>query len=671
MCGIVGVLNRNAPRPIELDLIARMIGMVRHRGPEQNGLYRDPWCALGHSRLNIIDLAGGGQPIHNEDQTLWISYNGEVFNYLELRRELEARGHRFYTQTDTEVILHLYEERGAGCLEALNGQFALAIWDAPRQELLLARDRLGICPLHYANFDGRLVFASEIKAILAYPGFPRQLDAAALNQTFTFWTTLPGRSAFKGVHELPAGHFLRVSRGECRLERYWAIPTATPEEQLDWPEEAICERIIELLTDAVRIRLRADVPVGCYLSGGLDSSLLAATIVRNFNGGVRTFGIRFREPRFDEGEHQERMAAHLGVAHQVLWAEREAIGENLPAALWHIEKPLLRTAPVPLYLLSREVRRSGYKVVLTGEGADEIFGGYNIFREAKVRRFWSRQPGSALRPLLIGRLYPYIFTDARLRPMLTAFFGQGLTDVESPFYSHAIRWGNTSRIRNFFRPEIREAHDLAGDMAALRQSLPEGFAGLDTLTRAQYLEMTLFMSNYLLSSQGDRVAMANAVELRVPFLDHRLVEFASRIPSRLKIRGLREKHILREAARGLVTDSIARRDKQPYRAPIRDALLGGRSWERLGDYVSPEALREAGLFDPQRASRLIQKMRGAGEPGEVDNMALIGIISTQILHHEFVSDFGTRQAEPVKLDYVRNGRSWWDKKDAKVERVAP
>lgn len=656
MCGIVGLLNRSEPRPASVELMGRMIGMVRHRGPEQSGLYRDAWCALGHARLNIIDLSGGGQPIHNEDRTLWIVYNGEVFNHVELRRELEARGHQFYTRTDTEVILHLYEERGAACLEELNGQFAFAIWDAARRELFLARDRVGICPLHYAFFDGRLIFASELKAILAYPGFPRQLDPEALNQVFNYWTTLPGRSAFTGINELPAGHCMTVSDGGApRLRRYWEIPMPTPEEQLDLPAERLEEAIRELLTDAVRIRLRADVPVGCYLSGGLDSSSIAGLVVRNFNGGVRTFGIRFRDPRFDEGLHQERMAAHLGVDHHTLWAEDESIGACLEEAMWHIEKPLLRTAPIPLFLLSGEVRRCGYKVVLTGEGADEIFGGYNIFRETKVRRFWSRQPGSALRPLLIGRLYPYIFNDPRLQQMLTAFFGQNLLDVENPFYSHAIRWRNTARIRTFIQPELQAAFDPEASLEGLRGWLPERFGALDPLCKAQYLEMLIFLSNYLLCSQGDRVAMAHAVELRVPFLDHRVIELALRMPSNQKIRGMREKHILRAAMRGVALDSVIERNKQPYRAPIRDSLFAGRGGELAAEYAGEAALRKAGIFEPRRVGRLIEKMRAAEAPSEVDSMALIGVISTQILQNEFVARFPWRQPEAVQLDLVYEG----------------
>lgn len=649
------MVNRSEPRPPGVEMMARLIGLVRHRGPEQSGLYVDDWCALGHARLNIIDLSGGGQPIHNEDRTLWIVYNGEVFNHPELRRELEARGHQFYTRTDTEVIVHLYEERGAACLEALNGQFAFALWDARRRELFLARDRMGICPLHYAVFDGRLIFASELKAILAYPGFPRQLDPEALNEVFTYWTTLPGRSAFAGIHELPAGHCLTLREGAHHVRRYWEIPTPAPEEQLDWPEARLAEAVREALTDAVRIRLRADVPVGCYLSGGLDSSAIAGLVVKNFDGGVRTFGIRFRDPRFDEGEHQARMAAHLGVDHHTLWAEEAAIGESLEAALWHIEKPLLRTAPVPLFLLSEEVRRCGYKVALTGEGADEIFGGYNIFRETKVRRFWSRQPGSALRPLLIGRLYPYIFNDPRLQQALTGFFGQSLREVEDPFYSHAIRWGNTGRLRSFFQPELQAAFDPEASLAALQGLLPERFGALDALGKAQHLEMLIFLSNYLLSSQGDRVAMAHAVELRVPFLDHRVVELALRTPSALKIRGMREKHILREAMRGVALESVIERNKQPYRAPIRESLLAGRGGALVEEYAGAAALRKAGLFEPRRVGLLIQKMRQAGAPSEVDSMALIGVISTQILHRKFVAQFPPRPLEAAPLDVVYRG----------------
>ena len=550
MCGITGICNIDRPDGISLETIKSMTGVLNHRGPDEAGAYVDDYVGLGHARLSIIDLSSGVQPIHNEDQSLWIVYNGEVFNYVELKKDLVQKGHRFYTTSDTEVVLHLYEEEGSGCLSRLNGQFGLAIWDARKKELFLARDRLGIRPLYYTITDGTLVFGSEIKAIFMNEQVRREIDPVAMDQIFAFWTTLSPKTVFKDIYELPPGHYLRISNGRVNISKYWDIPLYRRSEQLDSAPGEICRQVRELLQDAVRIRLRADVPVGCYLSGGLDSSGISALVVKNFNSDVRTFGIRFDVDGFDEGKHQQMMVSHLNVNHTDLRAASEEIGASLPDCLWHCEKPLLRTGPIPLYQLSRTVRRSGYKVVLTGEGADEVFGGYNIFREAKVRRFWARYPDSRSRPALIGQLYPYIFDNPRLKRTLQSFFARGLDRTDDPIFSHFVRWENTSRIKALFSQELNEAIGQYDGYEEVRQSLPESYEQADDFSKAQYLEMAIFLSNYLLSSQGDRVAMANSIEIRLPFLDTRIVDFMARVPSKWKLLGLNEKHILKKSFEG-------------------------------------------------------------------------------------------------------------------------
>jgi len=434
-----------------------MAGALNHRGPDETGIFLDDSIGLGHTRLSIIDLSGGSQPIHNEDETLWIIFNGEIFNYLELKEGLIEREHRFYTSSDTEVILHLFEDNGSSCLSMLNGQFALAIWNSVSKELFLARDRMGIRPLHYVVHDHRLIFASEIKSIFMNEEVPRKIDPIAIDQIFTFWTTLPGRTVFQGIQELSPGHFLVARDGAITIRKYWDIPFSQPGEQLDWPVERICGEIQDLLDDAIRIRLRADVPVGCYLSGGLDSSGITSLVKNKFNNRLRTFGIRFEQGEFDESKYQDCMIDALKSEHTDLRATNDTIGATFPDVVWHCEKPLLRTAPVPLFMLSKAVRDNGFKVVLTGEGADEVFGGYNIFRETLVRKFWARQPSSRLRPLLIGKLYPYIFNDPRLKNTLQAFFAKGMEQTEDPVYSHLIRWENTSRAKVFFSDDLAAA----------------------------------------------------------------------------------------------------------------------------------------------------------------------------------------------------------------------
>jgi len=639
MCGIAGVLNLKNPGSISLDLIKRMIAALYHRGPDESGIYLDDRIGLGHARLSIIDLSGGSQPIHNEDETLWIVYNGEVFNYPELRDDLLKKGHLFYTSTDTEVILHLYEEEGTSCLDHLNGQFALAIWDVREKELFLARDRIGIRPLYYTVQDNLILFASEIKSIFTAEQVPREIDPTAMDQIFTFWTTLPGRTIFKGINELPPGHFLKISHNQSIVTKYWDIPFYPSEEQLNWTSDEISITIQELLKDAVRIRLRADVPVGCYLSGGLDSSGITALVVKNFNNEVSTFGIRFEEGAFDEGEHQELMVSLLNANHRAITATNEKIGSSFPRVIWHCEKPILRTAPVPLFLLSQLVHQNGLKVVITGEGADEVFAGYNIFRETKVRRFWAKRPESRLRPLLIGKLYPYIFDNPRSKRMLKTFFAQGLTMADNPFFSHLIRWNNTSKIKTFFSSDLRAAIDPDCSYEELKQILPELYGKWDYLCKAQYLEMVTFLSNYLLSSQGDRVAMAHSLEIRLPYLDYRIIDFMGRVPSKLKIMGLNEKHILKKSFCGILPKDIIKRPKHPYRAPIKQSLLNEKTSEYVKDMFSDASLKDAGLFDIPRVRMLVKKLQSVDSPGEVDNMALVGILSTQLVVEQFIKNF--------------------------------
>jgi asparagine synthase (glutamine-hydrolysing) len=632
MCGIAGI-HAFEPGGISREILSGMIAALRHRGPDEFGLYMDEQVGLAHARLSIVDLAGGSQPIPNEDRTLWIIFNGEIFNYAEIREGLLRRGHRFSTQSDTEVILHLFEEKGSDCLEDLNGQFAFAIWDAVRRELFLARDRVGILPLHFAIREGKLIFASEIKSLLAHPEVKPAWNLKAMDQIFTFWTPLPGETAFAGVSELKPGHYLTVKDGRVHERKYWGIPVFPKTGQIHADLEGACEEARLLLEDAVRIRLRADVEVGCYLSGGLDSSILASLANRQHKG-IRTFGVGFERQAFDESDYQTMMSKHLGLEHRRITVSDADIGGNFQKVIWHCEKPLLRLGPVPLFLLSKLVRGHGMKVVLTGEGADEIFGGYNIFREALIRKFWSRRPQSVMRPSLIRSLYAYIFDDAKQAETMKAFFGQGLQESGDPLFSHLLRWRNTAKLKRFYSPAFAEAVKHEDGFAELRAGLPEEFAQLDTLAKAQYLETNLFMSNYLLSSQGDRIAMANSVEIRLPYLDHRLMEFMARVPSRWKILGLDEKFMLRKMFRGDLPDDIVTRPKHPYRAPISQSLRA--SAEAVNGLLDRREIDAMGIFDSTKVDILRNKLLAGDLTGEIENMTLAGILSTAILHSQFM-----------------------------------
>jgi len=656
MCGIAGICTLDSGANIDRHRLGRMMGMITHRGPDEAGVFLDDCVGLGHVRLSIIDLVSGVQPIHNEDQTLWIVYNGEVFNYIELQQELKKKGHRFYTTSDTETILHLYEEKGPSFLEDLNGQFALAIWDSRKRQLLLARDRVGIRPLFYTRVANTLLFASEIKALLAHEAVSGNLDPLALDQIFTFWATLTPQTIFKGIYSVPPGHYLQVTRGKMDVQRYWSVPLPADDDILPSSPQTLCEEMGELLQDAVRLRLRADVPVGCYLSGGLDSSALTTLVAKNFNHDVKTFGIRFEESVFDEGSYQNDMVSFLDVEHKEIQISNEMIGHAFSDAIWHCETPILRSAPIPLFLLSALVRDSGLKVVLTGEGADEIFGGYNIFREAKIRRYWAREPNSERRADLIGQLYPYIFNTHRAHRLLRSFLSQGLERTADPLYSHLLRWNNTARLKTFFSDQVKQAVKGYDSLKELRSGLPLGYSKAHGLSQAQYLETAIFLSNYLLASQGDRMAMAHSLEIRLPYLDHRIIEFMSRVPAQWKILGLKEKHLLKRCFQNTLPKRITERSKHPYRAPIDKSLFGFVGYGYGEEVLSPRSLKAAGLFAPEKVNKLLQKLKHGRDFSEMDNMALAGILSAQIVHDRFVKNFPRAGTIPPRLELVVDRR---------------
>jgi asparagine synthase (glutamine-hydrolysing) len=641
MCGIAGFFGRPGAGMPARTLLRRMIGAIAHRGPDAQDFFVGDEMGLGHARLSILDLQTGQQPMANANKSLWISFNGEIFNYVELRDELIARGRRFATHSDTEVILQLYEEMGPECVTLLNGDFAFALWDAPRRRLVLARDRMGVRPLFHTRRNGTLYFASEVKALLEVPGVSAELDPIALDQIFTFWFPLAPRTPFKDIDELKPAHVLIADPDGIVVRPYWTLdyPRLGEEGPHDArAEAALAEEVEQLLVDATRIRLRADVPVGAYLSGGLDSSIVAAAAKRIVPDRLRTFSLTFESPEFDESEHQLEMVRALGTAHESVACTGADIARLFPHAIRHGEKPILRTAPAPLLALSDLVNRNGFKVVLTGEGADEVFAGYDIFKEAKLRRFCARQPHSRLRPLLFRRLYPYLpGLQAQSPKYLEAFFGAGVGPLDDPLFSHLPRLRTTAGAKAFFSGDLRSA--LAGydALAELRESLPGEFARWHPLSQAQYLETAYLLPGYILSSQGDRVAMAHAVEGRFPFLDHRLVELGARIPPNLKLNGLREKHILRKSAEHLLPDGIANRTKQPYRAPDSQAFAGPDCPDYVARRLAAADLAAAGYFDPKPVERLVAKCRNQKFIGFRDNMAFVGILSTQLWHREFVA----------------------------------
>ncbi len=650
MCGIAGYFQLQGKAKPEYELVCRMISQIRHRGPDEFGAYFDDRCGLGQARLSIIDLSGGSQPLSNEDGTIWITYNGEIFNYLELRKELEKYGHRFRTRSDTEVIVHAYEQWGTECLSHFNGQFAFAVYDRSEGSLFVARDRLGIRPVYYALHNNRFYFASEIKSIFCDPTFPRRLDILGLDEIFTWWTTAPPRTAFEGINELEAGTFLIVRSGEVYTERYWTMQFP---ERFDRNRsiDSWAEELHALLVDSVRLRLRADVPVGAYLSGGLDSSATTALIKHFTDTKVETFSIAFHDKAYDESDFQNQMAGFLGTNHHQIRCSYRDIAEHFPNVIWHTEKPILRTAPTPLYLLSRLVRENDFKVVLTGEGSDEIIGGYDIFKETLIRRFWARNPESKWRPLLLRKLYPTLpLSAARARFYLETFYKAGLSETDKYYFSHIPRINTTSKIKEFFTPEIRQRLADHDSLHAFENELPSSFSRWHHLVRAQYLEAKSLLAGYILSSQGDRMASANAVEGRFPFLDHRVVEFAATIPPWHKIFGLNEKYVLKKAMTKELPPEILSRVKQPYMAPDSNSFVQPDSPEYIDELLSETALKKSGIFHPEYVARLRDKCRRLSHAhlSFKDNMSFLAVLSTQLLVRLFIDDF--KQADELPQD---------------------
>jgi len=666
MCGIAGYFHLHGKAEPDHELISRMVNQIRHRGPDEFGAYFDNRCVLGQARLSIIDLAGGSQPLCNEDGAVWVTYNGEIFNYVELRTELEKAGHRFRTQSDTEVIVHAYEQWSRECLTHFNGQFAFAIYDKRDESLFIARDRLGIRPVFYTTHKGRFYFASEIKSIFCDQTIPRQIDFKGLDEIFTWWTTAPPRTVFENINELEAGTFLQIKDGQISVHRYWSMEfpeTFDRERPLDsWAEE-----LHALLVDAVRLRLRADVPVGAYLSGGLDSSATTALIKHFTSARVETFSIAFHDKAYDESEFQKQMANYLGTSHHQVRCSYHDIAENFPKVIWHAERPILRTAPTPLFMLSRLVRRNNFKVVLTGEGSDEVLGGYDIFKETLIRSFWAKNPDSSWRPLLLKRLYPTLpLSAARARFYLETFYKAGLSETDKYYFSHIPRINTTIKIKDYFTDEVKAAINNYDSLQVFGRGLPSRFFSWRHLSRAQHLEAKSLLAGYILSSQGDRMAAANAVEGRFPFLDHRVVEFAATIPPWHKILGLNEKFVLKKAMLKELPREIIDRVKQPYMAPDSNSFVQSNSPEYINELLSERALEQAGIFNPTFVAKLRKKCTRLSHAhlSFGDNMSFIGILSTQLLVHMYIDGF--ERAECLPQDSFKI----WKESSSPIHRVA-
>jgi asparagine synthase (glutamine-hydrolysing) len=637
MCGIAGFYNAEGRQEIRVENLRRMLTRIKHRGPDESGIYLNDKIGLGSVRLSIIDLSTGTMPLANEDKSLWIVFNGEIFNYIELKEMLLAKGHVFETHSDTEVIVHMYEEFGPDFVNQLNGQFAIAIWDKKKEALFLARDRVGIRPLFYTTINNSFVFASEIKALLEYPGIELKLSPEALTQYFTFWTALSPHSAFEGVFEVPPGCYMYIDKNGNKETRYWELPMIKEGQYKYTNVGEAAEVLEELFEDAVKIRLRADVPVAAYLSGGIDSSVTTSFIKKISPENLQTFSIGFTEKDYDESSYQDIAASYFNTNHSSVVCSSQDIAAHFEEVVWHTEVPLLRTAPTPMSLLAKSVREKNIKVVITGEGADELLGGYNIFKETKIRYFWARDQNSKFRPLLLKKLYPYLpqMKDAN-NNVLKMFFGYKLGDTENPLYSHLLRWNNTSRIKNYLSEEYKEKIQGYDPLKAMEKHYEGKLEEYDYLSKAQRIELDIFMSGYLLSSQGDRMGMAHSIEGRYPFLDYRIIEFCMNLDPDLKLNGLNEKYLLKKMMKGKIPDPILNRPKQAYRAPIKSVFISDSTLPYIQEMLSDEKIEASGIFNPNHVKQLLSKMKTKAVVSEIDNMALTAILSTQLLHDKFV-----------------------------------
>jgi len=583
MCGFAGYLDLRSGRAAKKEVLARMAQTLVHRGPDSSGYFLEEQFGLGFRRLSIIDLEGGNQPMTNEDHSIVLVCNAEIYNYRELKTGLEEKGHVFRTKCDVEVLLHLYEDNGVDFLNKLNGQFAFVIYDRKKKELFLARDQVGINPLYYTIADGVLIFASEIKAILEHPSVRREVDLTGLDQTLSFPGVVSPRTMFKGIESLKSGHYITVRNNELRVTEYWDLDyPKLGELSYERPESYYVDELKNLLAQAVKYRLQADVPVGFYLSGGLDSSLIAALVQANTpNGHGRSFSISFTEREISEVNYQRMVAQHVGSEHHEILFDWAEISERLPRMVYHCECPVKETFNTCSLALSEAAKSAGVTVILAGEGADELFAGYVGYRfdQLGLRAAKPYDLETILEDELRERLWGdkdlfYEIDQYPLREIKTALYSSGANELFAEFECLNFELVNKKR--------LKDRHFIH---------------------QRSYLDFKLRLSDHLLSEHGDRMALANSVEGRYPFLDINLIEFCREIPPDLKLNHFNEKYILKKTAEGLVPPEIINREKFGFRAPGSPYLLQqGIEW--INDLLSYERIKRQGYFNPDVVERL-------------------------------------------------------------------
>jgi len=629
MCGIAGIVRWDGA-PVPEHEIRDMCSAIVHRGPDDEGVYLGDGVALGMRRLSIIDLEGGRQPISNEDGSVWIVFNGEIYNYRELRRDLEQRGHLFNTDTDTETIVHLYEEHGARCVERLRGMFAFAIWDERARQLLLARDRLGIKPLYYADRGNEIVFASELKPILQLARVPRAVDWGAAHHLFTSLSTPSSRSIVDGVAKLEPARTAVASRTSPRLriEKYWDIQF-TPNERAS--EGELIEQLRHLLTESVALHQISDVPVGAFLSGGIDSSAVVALMSRPAAGRLKTFSIGFAESAFDELPHARQVAAQFNTDHHdvVLNPDVVQIVEDLT---WYLDEPFGDTSAIPTYMVSK-LASAHVKVVLSGDGGDELFAGYDKYVVEQRERRRDRIP-APLRAMAsgVGRLMPHGMTGRQFLRHL------GLTGARR--YLDASAMLREDEMRRLFRLDAYDQMQRNVVLADARHELSS--YGDDWLAAVQYRDLHTYLPLDILT-KVDRATMAHSLEARPPLLDHRLAEFAATIPAHYRLRGGTTKYLFKQAMRGILPDAIIDRQKHGFAVPMATWFRGELAEFARGLLLS-QACRERGVFNPAQVERLLT----LNARGRDLDLQLWTMMSFELWCQRFLDPSPRQQPAPVR-----------------------
>lgn len=621
MCGISGIYHYGCERVVSEESLRRMTALLSHRGPDDEGHHLEGPVGLGVRRLSIIDLEGGHQPIANEDGSLHIVFNGEIYNYRSLRPELEARGHRFTTRTDTEVILHLYEEYGVGCLEYLRGMFAFCVLDRPRQRLFLARDRLGVKPVYYADGGGTLVFASEIKAILEADEVSREVEPRALELYLTFRYVPEPLTMFRGIYKLPAAHWLVCDRSGVTVKPYWDL---SYEPKLELSDAEAAEMLRELFRDSVRLEMQSDVPVGAFLSGGIDSSSIVATMSEMSSSPVRTFSVGFEEGgATNELAAASEVAAHFGTVHTEVLLNQDDFVAVLPDFIWHQDEPLADASAIPLYHLSRKAHDS-VKVVLTGEGADELFAGYHRhYGELLVSRF------PRLPHLLAGSWYATVIDGG----VSSRKANKGLKGIGIPDPSDRITWWH-SVMSSELKAALLGASSSSdanrdGAVEHVRRHLDRADA-ISTFDQLAYVDTKMWLPGDLLMKK-DKMGMAASIETRVPFLDHKLVEFATRLPVRQKIRLGQSKRVLREAMKDVLPAATLRRRKLGFVVPTA-ALLKGKLQGFVRDVLFSDVAARRPYFDASAVRSLVE----AYDRGAPYDQVVFQLICFELWHRRFI-----------------------------------